>query len=162
MNRPIFSLNSRRLAQNHGFSLVEIVIALGVLSFAIVPILGVLSVGLTQSAENTSVQVTNQIMRQVTARAQQMKFSDLSNLRVLYFDSEAVEVATASEALWRATPTVATPPSVASNPSKPEAVIIENPKHLVRVEVKTDFIPDGTPVPGRTETDFFYLSNRGR
>ncbi len=65
----------RRLCGNNAFSLVEVVLALGIFAFAVLSIVGVLSVGLNSvSTSNNSFAIAN-ITRSLRANYQSMAYS---------------------------------------------------------------------------------------
>jgi len=64
----------KRIAR-HAFSLVEVAIALGILSFGLLSIVGLLSVGLTSSRQNIDRSVEVQIMDFVRAQVKEAQTS---------------------------------------------------------------------------------------
>jgi uncharacterized protein (TIGR02598 family) len=92
-----------------GFSLVETALALGILSFAFVGLLGVIPVGLNIFANAINATVESQIVQRVTTVARQTKFSQLSKLDYnpgqkdgeetpdFYFNEQGTEVVEAEE-----------------------------------------------------------------
>ncbi len=97
MNSPRFSTRA--------FSLVEVSLALGIISFAFVALLGLIPVGLGSAATAIDATVETQIMQRVTTMARQAKFSELAKLDRhpgqeengvekpdFFFDEQATEV----------------------------------------------------------------------
>ena len=78
------SSTTRRFASAHpraaGFSLVETALALGILSFAFIPLLAIIPAALTTFATAISTTVEAQVVQRVTTLARQTKFSELSKL----------------------------------------------------------------------------------
>ena len=73
-----FASIPRRGARRQAFSLIEVVLAIGVIAFAFIPMFGLLPVGLTtfrQSIENT---VGSQIAQQLINQAQETDFTTLT------------------------------------------------------------------------------------
>lgn len=68
-----------------GFSMVEVVVALGIVSFAMVSIFGLLSVGLIASKQSGSDTVLASMMAQVTSRLQSGKDAFVVGTPVNYF-----------------------------------------------------------------------------
>lgn len=62
------------------FTLVEVAVAIGIISFAFVPIIGLLPLGLNISRQAIDTGVTAQIAQQLTTEAQQTDFSKLAAL----------------------------------------------------------------------------------
>lgn len=60
-----------------GFSLVEVVLAIGIISFAIVPLMALLPLGLDASRKAIDTTVDAYVAQQLTTEAQQMDFSVL-------------------------------------------------------------------------------------
>jgi uncharacterized protein (TIGR02598 family) len=106
----------RQIQKIHGFSLVEVVLAVGVVSFAFVAILGLLPAGMTQFRQAVDLSVCSQIAQRVIIDAQQTDFNVLTDStnanttidnftfrapgegkeRLRYFDEQANEIAFAS------------------------------------------------------------------
>ncbi len=79
MRLPFLSGASRRA--RHGFSLVEVTLAMGIVSFAFVTIFGLLPVGLDVSRQAIDTTVCSQITQQMIHAAQQTDFSRLTQLQ---------------------------------------------------------------------------------
>lgn len=102
-----------------GFSLVEVALAMGIISFAFVTVFGLLPVGLDVSRRAIDTTVAGQITQQMINQAQQTDFSGLPNLAAasvaspLVFDdqgSKAADPALASyRAVYRVTPSAGLP-----------------------------------------------------
>ena len=141
-----------------GFSLIEIVIAIGVAGFAILPIIGILSVGVSQSGETARNTVTTQILNQVNAEVRQRAFTNLANAAPLYFDDEGVPTTNLSLALWKTTYMIGDAALPAANTA---GSFLSNAR---LVTVVTDFVPSGgggAAIGSRSQTNFFYVNNRG-
>lgn len=69
-------ISSRRQS---GFSLVEVVLAVGVIAFAFVAILGLLPAGLTQFRQAMDNSIASQIAQRIILEAQQSDFDVLTN-----------------------------------------------------------------------------------
>jgi len=82
--------DSRR---SRGFSLIEVTIAIGIVAFAFVALLGMLPVGLRTFTDSIDATVEAQIAQRLFGEAQQIKFSDLSTLADSgrYYDAEGTE-----------------------------------------------------------------------
>jgi len=73
MNKPHFSRKSRG-----GFTLVEVVISMGIMIVTLVPMLGLMANGLTQLGSNLDKNQAVNICQQVFVAAQQQSFSALA------------------------------------------------------------------------------------
>jgi uncharacterized protein (TIGR02598 family) len=87
-----------------GFSLVEVTIALGIVAFAFVPLMGLLPVGLTSFRSAIDQTVLSQIVQQIGNESQQSDFDAVTtpqNFR--FFDEQARELdaTRSSEAIFR-------------------------------------------------------------
>ena len=72
-----------------GFSLVEVVMAIGILSFAMVPLVGMLPTGLNTFRNSIDRSVSTQIAQRIISEARQTGFTNLSSLQVnRYFTDE--------------------------------------------------------------------------
>jgi len=105
-----------------GFTLVEIVLCLGVVGFAFVGLLGLLPVGLKTFRVAMETSAQSQIAQGVATEIQQTRFSDLngpdyaSNHFPQYFDDQGMVVSNASDPNRIYTVSIAGP---ASSPSLP-------------------------------------------
>jgi uncharacterized protein (TIGR02598 family) len=105
-----------------GFTLVEVTLAIGVISFAFVATIGLLPVGLSVSRQAIETTIQSQIVQQLTTQALQTDFSQLGKLSAAdpyYFDDQG-KTATAAGSIYKAGFTVATTtalPDPASNKS---------------------------------------------
>jgi uncharacterized protein (TIGR02598 family) len=97
-----------------GFSLVEVVLAIGVMAMAFVPLFGLLPAGLTTYRGTVDTAVTSQIVQQLGNEAQQADFESVVSTesdRVRYFDDQGSELrwtgaASTLKALYQARMTV--------------------------------------------------------
>lgn len=69
----------RRSAAKRGFSLVEVVLALGIMSFGVMPLVALLPIGLSVNRQAIGVTVATQIVSRVTQEAVQTDYSLLPN-----------------------------------------------------------------------------------
>jgi uncharacterized protein (TIGR02598 family) len=65
---------------SHGFSLIEVTIALGIVSFALIALFGLLPTGLTTFRSSIDRSVASQIAQNIINQARQTEFSSLSTL----------------------------------------------------------------------------------
>jgi uncharacterized protein (TIGR02598 family) len=77
----------RPQARRQAFSLVEVVIAMGIFSFAIVATFSLIGQSFKSYSSAINDTVSRQIMNQLAANAQQARLSDLTN-STSYFDNE--------------------------------------------------------------------------
>lgn len=87
-----------------GFTLVEVTLAIGIISFAFVTMFGLLPVGLNVSRQAMDTTIEAQIVQQMKTQALQTDFSMLGELAVadeMCFDDQGKQV-DAAQALYRA------------------------------------------------------------
>lgn len=102
LSRPVrrrFYGNGRK-----GFSLTEVVLALGIVAFAFIPVLGLLPVGLDASRQAIDATIEAQIVQQLSNEAFQTDFSSLDELStapLYYFDYQGNKT-TADKAIYTA------------------------------------------------------------
>jgi uncharacterized protein (TIGR02598 family) len=65
---------------SRGFSLIEVTIALGVVSFALIALFGLLPTGLTTFRSSIDRSIASQIAQNIISQARQTEFSSLSTL----------------------------------------------------------------------------------
>lgn len=89
-----------------GFSLVEVVLALGVASFALMTMFGTMAVGLTAIKDASDDTLHAQIMAQVASTVQQTPFNTLESFvssdGTVYFDQSGQKVDSAGQSIYRA------------------------------------------------------------
>ncbi|GAT32259.1 Verru_Chthon cassette protein B [Terrimicrobium sacchariphilum] len=103
MNRP-----PRRIPTPDAFSLVEVMIALAVTAVAVLPIMGLLPVGLSSFQHAMDTSVTSQIYQRAAADAGQADFSTLTSshpgttqLPVRYFSEQGLECTSADNPVFQ-------------------------------------------------------------
>lgn len=98
-------MKRRRSRNSGGFSLIEIVIAIGLAAFALVGLIGLMPQGLITLKQSRSDSLRAEILKSVANTANQTDFSLMSSLNGtnFYFDGDGVLVSSNSlEALYRA------------------------------------------------------------
>ena len=78
----------RHKAGVQAFSLVEVVIAMGIFSFAIIATFSLIGQSFKSYSSAINDTVSRQIMNQLAANVQQARISDLTNSPPSYFDNE--------------------------------------------------------------------------
>ncbi len=84
-----------------GFSLVEVTLALGLVSFAVVTVLALLPAGLTSIRESIDETVRTQISQQIASDVLQTPFADITGF-TRYYDNEGFLVSDPSKAIFTA------------------------------------------------------------
>ncbi len=102
-----------------GFTLVEVTLALGIISFAFVAMFGLLPVGLNVSRQAIDTTIEAQIVQKLTSQALQTDFSQLSKLASAdpYYFSDEGKNATQTNSLYKAGFSVATSTALSADVS---------------------------------------------
>ncbi len=127
----------RRCLSGHGgFTLVEVTMAIGIISFAFVATIGLLPVGLSVSRQAIETTIQSQIVQQLTTQALQTDFSQLENLgnpqktEPYYFDDQGKatgEAGSLYKATFQPVPlTTDLPAGVSTRKLKTVTISIEN------------------------------------
>jgi len=83
-----------RRHKRSGFSLVEVVLAIGIVAFAFIAVMGLIPVGLTVFNRSVNSTVQAQIAQRLFGEAQQVRFEDLSTITDSgrFYDAEGLPV----------------------------------------------------------------------
>jgi uncharacterized protein (TIGR02598 family) len=97
----------RRSRGSSGFSLVEVVLAMGIIAVAFIPLMGLLPIGLNTSKQAIDTTIQAQILQQMTGQAQLTGWSGLTTMcngtaNATYFDANGNVVTSASSAIYMA------------------------------------------------------------
>lgn len=86
-----------------GFSLIEVVLALGIISIAFVPLMGLLPTGMASFRSSMDRSATVRIAERLGNEARQSDFDSVStNLTDRYFDEQGNEVTASTLAIYQA------------------------------------------------------------
>lgn len=150
---PSFGTRYRGLQRSlPGFSLVEVILAIGLTTFAALVVFSLLPVGLLSLQDTNRQIVETEVFNTVGAELASTPFDKLTNYQTtrfpVYFSNDGVEVATGAES------------SFTVRCSSPE---IEPGGELNRVTVSIGYRrdPDQTNGSGRISKRAFLLVNRG-
>jgi uncharacterized protein (TIGR02598 family) len=127
----------------HGFSLIEVTIALGVFAFAMIPIIGLVSSGMKSLRGSMDEGVRGEIVRKVVAEAGRVPYTNLStafNNRLFYFDDEGVQQASSNaQTIFVASNSVyaATPPSLITSDTNIAQLLKVTVRHFADTNNKT-------------------------
>lgn len=114
-----YSFYSRQVQR--GFSLVEVAIAMGIITFSLVSVLGLLPIGLSSFRDATESTIESQIISQITAEASLTPFHalpDYASGSPYFFDEEGSPTRTEAESTYRAEISLKTP----NYPGKPVTI----------------------------------------
>lgn len=129
-------------ARSPGFSLIEVVLCIGIVAFAFLAIFGMLPVGLSTFRQAMDNSVGSQIVQRLVGEAQQTDFPALiatpSTLR--YFDDQANEITVDKAYIYTVEVTVVAPTTL-PNTSTPAT------NSLATVTIKLAYNPGHHPTP---------------
>jgi uncharacterized protein (TIGR02598 family) len=140
-----------------GFSLVEVVIALGLVSFAVLAMIGLMASGLTTVRNSMDQTVQAQILRSIGARSVVANFTDLAVSTPLMFDEQGQPTDDSNLARFYVTVTTNTP--IFPGSTNLPANAWTNVATRLRVEIVSKPTPD---VPGITNFHTLSVANSGK
>jgi len=132
----------RRPRGTAGFSLIEAVLAVGIVAVAFVPLLGLMPIGLNTSRQAIDTTVEAEIVQQMTSQAQETNFSALTALNsssVACFDGNGNTTPSAT-ALYKACFSVPTTPANPANSSMPGGTVLPNGTTTYQLATVTIYI----------------------
>ena len=140
---------SGRKASSAGFSLIEVVMAIGIVAFAYIALFGLLPSGMSMFSKATDNSIGSQILQRVVGDAQQADFTALVNgggglekrqPGYRYFDYQGIEVPSMHGSIYTAEVTVV-PTTELPNASTPPST------NLATVRVRLANNPNENPAP---------------
>ena len=111
-----------RAVRRTGFSLVELVLAIGIVSFAFLSLFALLPAGLTIFRQSMDTTIGSQIVHRIINEAQQTDYPTLIAVPASerYFDDQGNEVETIADSIYTVEITV-TAPTTLPNASTPDS-----------------------------------------
>ncbi|MDX6765329.1 MAG: Verru_Chthon cassette protein B [Candidatus Methylacidiphilales bacterium] len=146
-----FQRNSR------GFSLVEVTMALALVSFAGVVALGLLPTGLTTLRDSMNQTVEAQILQSIASQAVISKFDQLA-ANNLYFDDEGLPVTSASGAFF----TVNMTTDQATFPGSANAVDLAQSLVNLKITIQSRKSPSAPSSTAKTKIYSLQVANSGK
>jgi uncharacterized protein (TIGR02598 family) len=128
-----------RLRNVCAFSLIEVVIAIGIFAFAIVPIIGLLGSGMGTLKDSMSDTVRTDIARRIVGEYQRMPYSSLV-ASTNFFDSEGVRLASSNaETIFLAIATLSNPPSLIGTDTNTARLFTVTVRHIRDTNSRTSY-----------------------
>lgn len=122
-----FPVATRRIDASHGFSLVEVVLALGIVGFAIVPLLGLLPTALGNFRSSIDRSATARIVERLGNEAKQSDFDAVgTSVDDRFFDEQGNEICDSDKAIYQA-----------------RVVVFDDNAHLKRLVIQVARNPGG-------------------
>ena len=161
--------NKKINSQPLGFTLAEVMIAMGIVASVMVGLLGMIPLGVRTIREATNLTISGRIAQEVISNVQQANWQDVVsgfNNRVFRFDNEGFFIRaadTTSEQSFKATVTI-----------PPENILFGKVTYdtstLKKIIVEVEFTPAGKSVPvkeaGKTNPNIlkynFYVANQNK
>jgi uncharacterized protein (TIGR02598 family) len=151
VDRPLPFGGSSRRSWRGGFSLVEVTIAMGLVSFAVLAILGVFPVGLSSLRQSMNQTVEAQILRSISGQSVVANFTTLAT-NGIYFDNDG-QLCDAGKAFYTVNVTTAAP----KFPGSTNAAALTNNLTTLRVEILHK--PGGVASAGTTNSYTLLVAN---
>lgn len=133
-----------------GFSLIEVVMAIGIVSFAFVAIFGLIPIGLTNFRNAMDVSLVSQIAQQVVSDVEQTGLSQLqsNNFPIRYFNDQGVQVgdennrpsaSAMAQVIYQVKVSVQSPsPAIAGSSSNLATIIVDVVKNPANKPLQTN------------------------
>jgi uncharacterized protein (TIGR02598 family) len=152
--RSRFAPHIQSSRSEKAFSLVEVTISLGLVSFALVAVVGLLPAGLLTLRASMNQTVEAQILQSISSRAVISSFYNLTDDE-LYFDEEGLPVKTLGSSYYEAKLT----PDDAAFPGSANAVALADSLMTLRVELVARPDPSAR---GRSSFHTLHVANSGK
>lgn len=104
----------RTSSTRHGFSLVEVILSLGIVSFALVAMLGLLSVGFNASKQSTEDTLISTMTSKITSELRgtsSVTAATMTTPKEYYFDAQGILMTTGTGAVYYCQATMRHPSS---------------------------------------------------
>ena len=125
------------MKNKNAFSLVEVTLALGIISFGLVAVMGLMPVGLTTMRQAMDASIEEQIVQKIAGEVLLTPFSQLSDSIIgksYYFDDQGIAVATANNArFWVAVQEVAT--TYPGSSAAPDKTPVTDSMRMLQVKI---------------------------
>jgi uncharacterized protein (TIGR02598 family) len=125
---------------SHGFSLIEVTLALGIFAFAMIPIIGLVSSGMKSLRGSMDDAVRGEIVRKVVAEAGRVPYTNLSSFdgTNFYFDDEGVQQASSNaQTIFVASNSIANPPDLVASDTNIAQLLRVTVRHFADTNNKT-------------------------
>ena len=123
------------------FSLIEVTISLGIVAFAMVPIIGLVSTGMKSLRDSMDETVRGEIVRKISGEALRIPYTRLSEEfqnKTLFFDDEGVQQSSSNAStIFVATTVLAAPPSLITSDTGIARLLSVNVQHFADSKNKT-------------------------
>jgi len=123
------------------FSLIEVTIALGIVAFAMVPIIGLVSTGMKSLRDSMDETVRAEIVRKVSGEALRVPYAKLLDEfqnKTFYFDDEGIQQSSSNAStIFVATTAVSAPPALITSDSVIARLLSVNVRHFADGNNKT-------------------------
>ena len=132
---------SRPGLRTAAFTLIEIVIALGIFTFAMIPVIGLAASGMKTLRNSMDDSVQTDIVRKTVGEAMRVPFTNLSaafDQQLFYFDDEGVQQASSNaQTIFLASNAVTPPPSLLTTNGSIAQLLKVTVHHFANTNSKT-------------------------
>lgn len=145
-------MKTHRRAGKIGFSLVEVVVAMGIVTFSLVAMLGLMPVGLSTLRQSMDRNAEAQILGQISSELFATSFDRLGEYAgksPYYFDGEGQPVPSAQSAIYSA---VVRPPKAPSYPGVPAGM------QTSLADVQVEISSPRSQLPGQARIQSIYVA----
>lgn len=143
-----------------GFTLVEIVMSLGIISFGLVALLGLIPTGLDTLRESRTTTLYTEIAKTIANAAQQTDFTQITNTfdgKKFYFDNEGISVPQGRfDQIYEALVTTGTNITVPASPAPQQLPGLAS----IRIDIRRSL--SGTNSTLNKESFTVYVADNGR
>jgi len=123
------------------FSLIEVTIALGIFAFAMIPVIGLVSVGMKTLRNSMDVTVQSDLVRKTVGEAMRIPFANLSDAfdnQLFYFDDEGgQQTSSNAQTIFVASSAVTDPPSLLAADGSMAQILTVTVHHFADTNNKT-------------------------
>ena len=136
-----FDPQSPRIRARSAFSLIEVTIALGIVAFAMVPIIGLVATGMKSLRDSMDETVRGEIVRKVAGEALRVPYANLSaefQNQTFYFDDEGIRQSSSNAStIFVATTAISAPPSLITSDTGIARLLSMNVQHFADAKNRT-------------------------
>jgi uncharacterized protein (TIGR02598 family) len=132
---------SRRINRRSAFSLIEITISLGIVAFAMVPIIGLVATGMKSLRDSMDETVRGEIVRKVAGEALRVPYANLSaefQNQTFFYDDEGIQQSSSNAStIFVATTAISAPPSLITSDTGIARLLSMNVQHFADAKNRT-------------------------
>lgn len=144
---PVDFLKARRrhpffgrcIVASRGFSLIEVVIAMGIFVFAVVPVIGLVSSGMKNMRQSMDDSIKADILKNVVAQIQATPYTNITASNYYFTDQGVLLDSSNSSCLFVASTTISDPPALVATSTNIARLLNITVRHCLDTNNKTVF-----------------------